>query len=56
MNTEGAILLMPLASVPKRELLVWENDNLEVSLFRGLADVAERNTRPLPWVTASAEE
>ncbi|PRX44505.1 hypothetical protein B0I33_11113 [Prauserella shujinwangii] len=51
-NAEGAILLTPLASIPKRELLVWENDELRASLFRGLADAAEGNVRRLEWVTA----
>ena len=40
-NDDGQILLTPLASIPKRELLVWENAELRASLFRGLADVAE---------------
>jgi hypothetical protein len=35
---DGAILLTPLASIPKRELLVWENDELRESLLRGLAE------------------
>ena len=51
-NAEGAILLTPLASIPKRELLVWENDEIKASLFRGLADAAEGKVRPLDWVTA----
>jgi hypothetical protein len=56
MNSEGAILLTPLASIPKRELLVWENDELRASLFRGLADAAEGNARSLNWVTADDDE
>lgn len=52
-NAEGAILLTPLASIPRRELLVWENDELRASLFRGLADAAEGNARSLDWVTAN---
>ncbi|RJQ85779.1 hypothetical protein [Amycolatopsis panacis] len=56
MNADGAILLVPLASIPKRELLVWENDELRASLFRGLADAAEGNARPLDWVTADDDE
>jgi len=27
-NADGVILLVPLTSIPKRELLVWENDEL----------------------------
>lgn len=37
----GEILLTPLASIPKRELLVWEDDELRTSLLRGLADVTQ---------------
>lgn len=55
-NAEGAILLTPLASIPKRELLVWENDELRASLFRGLADAAEGKARALSWVTAEGDE
>lgn len=55
-NDEGAILLTPLASIPKRELLVWENDELRASLFRGLADAAEGQARSLDWVTADDED
>lgn len=51
-NAEGAILLVPLATIPQRELLVFENEELKASLFRGLADAAEGNLRALDWVTA----
>ena len=55
-NVDGVILLVPLASIPRRELLVWENDELRASLFRGLADAAEGNARPLNWVTADEDD
>jgi hypothetical protein len=55
-NDDGAILLTPLASIPRRELLIWENDELRASLFRGLADAAEGNVRPLDWVTAEDDD
>jgi len=54
-NTDGAILLIPLASIPRRELLVWENDEVRASLFRGLADAADGNVRALDWVTTDEE-
>lgn len=56
MNSEGAILLVPLATIPQRELLVFENEELKASLFRGLADAAEGNIRRLDWVTADADD
>lgn len=55
-NDDGAILLTPLASIPKRELLIWEDDTLRASVFRGLADAAEGNTRRLDCVTAEDAE
>lgn len=55
-NSDGAILLTPLASIARRELLVWENEELRASLFRGLADAAEGNVRRLDWVTAEDGE
>ena len=33
---DGTIVLTPLVSIPKRELLVWENQQLRESLARGL--------------------
>ena len=40
-RSTGEILLTPLASIPKRELLVWEDDLLRESLLRGLADASQ---------------
>lgn len=55
-NDEGAILLTPLASIPKRELLVWENEDLKASLFRGLADAAEGKVKRLDWLTDDEDD
>lgn len=41
---DGSILLTPLATIPKRELLVWENEQLRASLARGLAQSAAGET------------
>lgn len=54
-NADGEILLTPLVSIPARELVVWENDELRASLARGLADVAAGNTVRLDWVTADPD-
>jgi len=40
-RSTGEILLTPLASIPKRELLVREDDALRESLLRGLADASQ---------------
>ena len=47
MNDDGEILLTPLVSVPKRELVVWENETLRDALARGLADSAAGKTEYL---------
>jgi hypothetical protein len=39
-NDDGQILLTPLVSIPRRELIVWENQALRESLARGLAQAA----------------
>ncbi|GAB94770.1 hypothetical protein BJY21_000089 [Kineosphaera limosa] len=36
----GEILLTPLASIPKRELDVWENEELLASVMRGAMQYA----------------
>ena len=43
----GEILLTPLASIPRRELVIWENDELRESLLRGLGDVGAGRVEPL---------
>jgi hypothetical protein len=41
---DGSILLTPLVSIPKRELIVWEHVQLRESLARGLAQSAAGET------------
>jgi hypothetical protein len=43
-NDDGSILLTPLVSISKRELLVWENEMIRASLARGLAQSAAGDT------------
>ncbi len=39
-RASGEMLLTPMASIPRRELLIWDDDSLRESLLRGLGDVA----------------
>lgn len=39
-NDNGDILLTPLVTIPKRELLVWEDEQIRASLAAGLAQSA----------------
>jgi len=55
-DDDGSILLTPLASIPKRELLVWENAQLRDSLARGLAQSAAGETVELGDFTQFADD
>jgi hypothetical protein len=37
-SDSGEILLTPLATIPKRELLIWENEQVRDSVLRGLGE------------------
>lgn len=39
-NDDGEILLTPLVSIPKRELVVWENELVRKNLAEGLRQSA----------------
>lgn len=39
-NPLGEILLVPLVSIPVREMLVWENAQVRASLIRGMEDAS----------------
>lgn len=39
-NDHGDILLTPLVTIPKRELLIWEDEKVRASLAAGLAQSA----------------
>lgn len=43
---DGTLVLTPLASIPKRELIVWENKELRESLARGMGDVEAGRVEP----------
>lgn len=55
-NEEGEILLTPLVSIPKRELLVWENSVIRDSLGRALQDSASGRVKRRGSFSKFAEE
>jgi hypothetical protein len=55
-NENGDILLTPLVTIPKRELLVWENELVRASLGRGLAESAAGETVELGDFTQFVDE
>ncbi|WP_235504646.1 hypothetical protein [Arthrobacter sp. Leaf141] len=46
-NDDGEILLTPLVSIPKRELLVWENAQIRDALSLSLLQSASGQTTSL---------
>ena len=40
-SSRGEIMLTPVASIPKQELLIWERPNVMASLLRGMNDAAQ---------------
>lgn len=52
---DGSILLTPLVTIPKRELLVWEDERLRASLARGLEESAAGDTVDLGDFSQYAE-
>jgi len=55
-NDHGEIMLTPMASIPKRELIIWENEELRAALARGLADSAAGRVTDLGDFTQYAND
>lgn len=55
-SEDGEILLTPLVSIPKRELLVWENSLIREELAEGLRQSAAGETVDLGDFTQFAED
>ncbi len=51
----GEILLTPVASIPKREMIVWENEALRASLQLGIAEAEAGRATPAPDVLSQLE-
>lgn len=47
----GEAVIASRASVPERELLVWDDEAVKASLIRGLADIAEGKVKRLDHLT-----
>lgn len=47
-SASGQILLTPLTSIPRRELLIWQDEQVRASLQRGIAEAAAGLVEPAP--------
>jgi hypothetical protein len=54
----GEIRMIPMASIPAREMIIWENDALRESLLRGLAEHSAGLSEPIDdaWLDADQDE
>lgn len=48
---DGIVSPLPWVNIPERERIVWDDEDLNASLFRGLADAADGNVRRLDELT-----
>ncbi len=55
-NAEGEILLTPLVSIPRRELLIWDDESIRAALVRGLENSSTEDTSEGGDFTRYAEE
>ncbi len=55
-NAEGEILLTPLVSIPRRELLVWDDAGIRAALVRGLEHSSKEELSEGGDFTRYAEE
>jgi hypothetical protein len=56
LNDDGEILLTPLASIPRRELIVWEDKDLRMTLAQALAESETGKTVGLGDFTQFADD
>lgn len=56
LESDGTIVLTPVAMIPKRELLVWENPGLRDSILTGMAEAAAGLARPSSALDAALDE
>ncbi len=46
-NVDGVLLLIPVVSIPEREMVVWRNPELAAEIRKGLAEADEGKTEEL---------
>ncbi len=55
-RSDGEILLTPVVSIPRRELLVWENPELARTILAGLAEAERGETVDLGDFTGDVDD
>jgi hypothetical protein len=55
-NVDGVLLLIPVVSIPEREMIVWRNPAIAESILEGLAEAEAGQTVERPGFTQRADD
>jgi hypothetical protein len=55
-NIDGVLLLIPVVSIPEREMIVWRNPAIAESILRGLDEADAGQTVERPGFTQPADD
>ncbi len=55
-NVDGVLLLIPVVSIPEREMIVWRNPAIAESILEGLAEAEAGQTVERPGFTEPADD
>jgi hypothetical protein len=55
-NVDGVLLLIPVVSIPEREMIVWKNPELARSILEGIDQAEAAQTVERPGFTAGIED
>jgi hypothetical protein len=55
-NVDGVLLLIPVVSIPEREMIVWRNPAIAESILEGLAEADAGQTVERPGFTQRADD
>lgn len=55
-NIDGVLLLIPVVSIPEREMIVWRHPEIAESILRGLAEAEAGQTVERPGFTDVDED
>ncbi|WP_338763597.1 hypothetical protein V7968_37540 [Nocardia vulneris] len=54
-NSDGVVVLVPVVSIPEREMMVWENPHLAEQIRQGVTDAESGSTVDLGDFTRYAD-
>jgi hypothetical protein len=55
-NIDGVLILIPVVSIPEREMIVWRNPEIAQTVLHGLAEAEAGETVKRPGFTQLADD